>query len=215
MKLRHIKAAILTLNSGESVHVEQIGKGRFSEAWKNGSYVYVITRERSWGTDHSKRILAELETENPHIPKVELIGELDSDRSDVFRMPLYKPLTAKAKEAWKQFKELAKLREQACNNAFRLGWNQKFNPYNAVQMCEDFACLVEESKAFPEELKEAVRMLADACQERSTWVMEIAKRNLCVDEQGRLILLDCMFDLEVLENQRNEARKRYERRYNY
>jgi len=213
MKLRHIKAAMLTLNNGESIHVEQIGKGRFSEAWKNGTHVYVITRERSWGVDYSKRVLTELETENPHIPKVELIGELDSDRSDVFRMPLYKPLTAKEKEAWKQFKELARLREQAWDNAFRTG--QRFNAYNAVNMCEDFASLVEESEAFPEELKEAVRMLADACRERSTWVMEIAKRNLCVDEEGRLILLDCMFDLEVLESQRGEARKRREQSYRY
>ncbi len=205
MNLQHIKAAILTLDTGEKIHVELIGKGRFSEAWKNGANVYVITREREWGTDYSKEMLYRLDSDNPHIPKVEMIGELSRCRSNVYKMPLYQALEAKHKEAWQQFKELAKLREQAWKEVFIDGreWNKLFNYHLGIMMCQRFCDLVQTSVIVPETLKEALEELTNEISNYGdSWVFEFAKRNLVVDKNGNLVLLDCLFDMEVLEQQR-------------
>lgn len=198
MKLQHSKSARLTLNNGEIIPVEFIGKGRFSEAWKNCTSVYVITRAREWGTDYAKEMLSHLtddETFNKHIPMVEYLGDIDGRDDKVYKMPLYEKLTAKYVKAWSQFKLLEAAKEQAWNETMaKVDYRKKFNPYDCVVVNDRTIELLTE-QGLDEELLEALQLLRDNITNWGTqFLFEFEKRNLCVDSQGKLILLDCLFD---------------------
>lgn len=209
MKLKHIKSAILTLDSGVEIPVTFLGKGRFSEAYANCANAYVITRERSWGTDYSKRIIYNMDSDNIHLPKIELIGLLDGCKSDVFKMPLYNKLTAFNKEAWSYYKELSKIKAEVWykSQEYIRGNVYKYNAYMVVQ---DIARQVEDSKILPDSIKEAIQLLEVELVDNGyhSWMFEFERKaNLMVDNKGNLILLDVIFDMELLENSRNRRNR--------
>jgi hypothetical protein len=205
VKLKHIKSALLTIDGREPIKVEWLGRGRFSEAWGNCENAYVITREREWGTDSAKELMESLlDLNNPHIPKVEHVGYLGD--SKVFRMPLYQPLTAKNKEAWGQFKELRRNKEDA--------WNNFWPSYGRHDAAMETMRYVVDSSSVPLELREGLQAIVDASYSYMDLPMlEFSKKNLTVDAEGRLILLDVIFDIKVNDSFYDARRKRYERRY--
>lgn len=216
MKLTHVKAARLTLNTGEVISVELIGKGRFSEAWRNCTNVYVITRSRNWGTDYAKEMLSRLDDEDrgKHIPKVEYLDDIDGRDDRVYKMPLYQPLTAKCGVAWAQFKVLQTSVKQAFNEAQRrLAWNEKFNLHNAVDINDRTIELCKE-RGLDTGLVECLQLLRDNITNYgSTWLFEFRKANLYVDTDGNLILLDVLFDMEVMKQARKAVEARHEARW--
>lgn len=194
--LKHIPSAILNIE-GQCHRVKRIGKGRFTEAWKNSRSVYLITRERSWGTDYSKEIYTGVGS--IHVPRITYLGMLNGQEARVYKSPFYFRLTAKNKIAWAQFKELVRLNEQA--------WNNHRAECDARE--HDDAC----GSDVRQELIELVRASSLPCSIRNALVelhnraysyghgytFEFRKGNLGVTKSGTLIFIDVLFDMEAVD----------------
>lgn len=199
----------LSLYDGsEPLKVERIGKGAFCTAYRlcesqqtsreAAERVYLVVKDE----DASKEILSGCES--PHIPQLERVGSIGD--AYLWQTRYYSPLTASSREAWKTFKMLA-----ACNeDARRKFYAVRGNHWGA----EANRATVELAKAEGIEtpLLEALHLLTEqAAQYGESYTFEFARRNLAVDREGRLILLDPLFDLEAISRRNDAARKRRER----
>jgi len=196
MNLKRLPArAMLTLPNGSSVEVERIGSGRYTTAWRNNHFVYLQTHE----DDRSKEILLRIDGEHLHIPRVErLEWDERNKKYEWYREPLYKPLTAKSGDAWKQFKILHKYYNGAYSEAMkRDSYRWDAYTFNGV-LRED----MENDDQLPQSLRDAVIALIDEAGDYGQYMVEITKKNSAVDDDGRLILLDPLFNLQELRDER-------------
>lgn len=221
MKLTHIMGARLTLDSGEVLTLERIGKGMFHTCYvdRASSQVYSVTIERSAGSDYSKEILSHPQlgcggTTNPHIPTVEYLGDIDGRDNRVYRMPLYFPLRAENKTAWEQFKRLESAKHDAwtavCHEQVITGWGtkQKMRMSDIGRLVNQRVCSMT-AETLPVTLHTALIELTDAAANYgSSYCLEFSRKNCMVDGNGTLILLDVLFDLETVERMRNAAVKK-------
>jgi hypothetical protein len=190
--------------------VEQIGRGAWCRAFRpveqeqTDDTVYLIVHE----DDSSKAILSECDS--PHIPELQRIG-MYGDTAYVWRTRFYRRLTAKDKDAWRQYRLL----QRAAHDVQMMNYRSRVG-YGAYCWGHDeMAATVDRVEELGErELAEALLQLvnASACYGQ-TWTFEFAPRNLATDSTGRLILLDPVFDMEVIARKREDARKRAERRW--
>lgn len=189
---RKAPCAILTVHDKE-YHVERIGRGRYTTAWRNGAAcVWLQVHEK----DLSKDALADCPS-NPHLPKCERFDWFDgSTPFRLYREPLYQPLMASAKTAWRDYKALAFL----WNNA-RIAEMNKFtwrDPRTISARTSDFNRtfddMVASSPHVPETLRDAVEILVRAAADYGDYRIEITKKNCAVGAEGQLILLDPLFD---------------------
>lgn len=194
---------------GRAVDVQQIGKGTFAVAYKvvGKDEVIVIVDEAKSG-DYAKSILAEANYEdhgNPHLPRVERLGE-DSRGRSAFRMPLYRAPLKKADSAraWDQYKALKECWEAALADVRRSTRNLTYDGYrimDAVVECAD--------QYVDGDLVEALEALRDgASNYGSDWTFEFSPRNLATDSKGNLVLLDVLFSMEAMEKIRRMQRQR-------
>lgn len=191
--------AELTLPDGSTVEVERIGRGRYTTAWRNCSSVYLQTNERDYGKEIVSRLC---DKHNPHIPACEQLEAPDSVHN-WYKMPWYKPLTAKSGKAWEDFKALKHMWEDARRAN---GYDPKrTDDQDAYDTNAGFVELVEGATYLDEPLKEAVRLLVDECCNYGTYTIEISKRNCAVDGAGNLILLDAVFDLAEVRGKWRKA----------
>lgn len=194
LKMRPPRAE-LTLPDGSTVEVERIGKGRFTTAWRNCRNVYLQTHE----DDSGKEILANLafDPRNKHIPACERMDSQDGNAPyRWFKMPLYHPLTAKSGQAWQDYKILHQMQEDAWGAVCcKFGRNSGNDAY---EMRNTFSEMVQGSPLLSDEIKEAVQQLVDECANYGDYSVEIVKRNCMVDDDGTLILIDPVFDLEAM-----------------
>jgi len=203
------RRAMLTPDKGAAVEVEQLGRGRYTIAWRsvaNPSAVYLQVRD----VDKSKELLSRLE--GPHIPKLEYCGQFEAEET-LYLTQFYAPLTAKNKAAWNVYKVLSRYAEQA----YRQNQPQSYGrqePLNVQRVNEDFASMVEEDDELPQSIREDVRALVSWSCSYGDYMVEIAKRNLAVDGET-LILLDPVFDQAEVARTNREAAKRAERRNLY
>lgn len=203
-----LKRDTLQFPGGETVAVSPLGKGSFTKAFLGADgFVYLFTREGEDTGDYSKEILANIDSSNPYLPKVETMGYFDGGR--VYRMPRYNVPLRKGDSAtaWAEYKILAKCRETAylkvMTQTRRSGsigiWN-----YGYTIADETMACAEGD---FPE-VVEALQELADAMVNYGTgYTFEFAPRNLGTDASGHLILLDVTYDMEAMEKKRQAAVK--------
>ena len=211
---------ILTLDDGKQIDLKQIGKGAFSKAYvtkKGKPEVYLITQEEDAG-DFSKRILSDINerTRSNYLPRVFDVGCLN-DGSCVYRMPLYNAPLRKSDspKAWKQAKALQKclkeaneyverkLRREYGYNWWRQGRYAQRGSWtrNAVLECA-------RKNKLPKGLIRALELLSDGTLDYvESYTFEFPARNLATTESGHLVLLDVIFDLRSLEQQRAKQRR--------
>lgn len=210
MKIKNVMGAKLTLDSGETVTLERLGKGMFHTCYLDPStqQVYSISIERDEGSDYSKEILANCE--GSHIPDVEALGELGDRR--VYRMPLYQPIRAKRHpEAWRLLKVLIEARDKAWSEIIdEQVMPRKMQQRDIGYIVNDRTIkILEDSGDVPRTLTEALWQLRDAAANYgSSYVFEFSKRNVMVDGTDTLILLDPLFSLEVVGVIRNRQAKK-------
>lgn len=222
MQLKPITGARLTLDTGEVLTLERLGKGMFHTCYvdRTKGEVYSVTIERESGSDFSKEILSNPQlgcggTDNPHLPKVEYLDELDKGNR-VYRMPLYFPLKAANRGAWAQFKALEAARRRAWNEVMEeqglRGWGAKPKMrmvdigYLVNRRTEKLLML---EPSVPEPLQDAIHELTEAAGSYGEgYCLEFSRKNCMIDKAGNLILLDCLFNLEAVEGIRNAQRKR-------
>lgn len=184
----------------DPIRAKQIGKGRFTTAFYSPrtEKVYLFLKDGEDG-DASKEILSHLHSTNKHIPQTEFFDTTPDGR--IYTQPLYRPLTAANQVAWKQFKQLQKAYEEIAIKFNRdmsvFTRNSREWLYRCNETMQTLIDLVEDS-----DLREALETLLYATQNYGgSWMFEFAKRNLAVDEKGNLILLDAIFNREILLRQ--------------
>ena len=173
---------------------------------------------------------------NPHLPKVERFGNVGD--TNVYVMPLYNSPFRKADspQGWKDFSAIKKCREQAWRDISQRGttYREEYAPpiggifaggTRRVGRPPDMThrgydvnfATVECAKAsgVRPAVVEALEALMDtASNYGASQVFEFAPRNLATDDEGNLVFLDPLFDMERLERQRAEARRRAGARWN-
>lgn len=193
---------MLTLEGIGGVEVTRIGKGQFCTAYRctnNEDRVYLVVDDERG--DYSKDILADCD--GPYFPELEKVGDLRG--KTVWRTHYYRRLKASDTAAWQQFKLMAGCNLQARAEILSGHADYVYRGREAVDRTID---LVRVTDA---ELADALQVLADAAANYgSSYTFEFAVRNLAVDSDGHLILLDPVFDLETMakENRKREKRAR-------
>jgi hypothetical protein len=207
-ELRFVRGTLYTPD--EVIPLKQIGKGAFSTAYveKNppasgGARVFVLSADNVY----DKELLAMAHDEaprNPHLPAVERFGHTH-DRA-VFTMPLYKSPLRKDDDpvGWRDYLVLKKCRDDAYAPAYGGAYKRGRSGYEINEAVYDCA----EARGVRPSLLEALRVLIDtAANYGAEYVFEFSPRNLATYE-GRLVLLDVLYDREALERQRVAAMKR-------
>jgi hypothetical protein len=211
MKLKNIMGARLTLDSGEELTLERLGKGQFHTCYVDvatRTTVFSVTIDRGAldADDHSKEILSKCDA-NVHIPRVGYAGAIEDRR--VYTMPLYQPLRAREHpEAWALLQRLQQAREDAWTAILR---EQCVNHWNVAQrkmrlvdigyLVNQRVCELMDAPGVPQSIKDALDELTrGAANYGSSYVFEFSKRNCLVSADGKtLILLDVLFNLEAVE----------------
>lgn len=187
--------------SGETQQASYLGKGMFCTAWR-----LVNEPQTVWcfcGEDTSKEILASCDP-LPHIPVVQRIDSME-DADYIFSMPFYHPLKSANKEAWAQYRALAVALEEAdrqqAPQRMKRAWYD--GGYNTREY-------VAENAQVKEPVKAAIREIADqCCNYGDEYTFEFSPRNLAVDDNGELILLDIVFNARSVWKEQQAAIKKH------
>jgi len=181
-------------NQYKTLEARYLGRGSFSICFESGGMVYSFVKHGIKETDYSKEIISEwVNKENPHIPEIQKIGNMESDNGIIYQCPLYKPLTSKNRIAWSQFKIV-----ESIWNELRFSFSHRTTP--AYIQNQNIIESVKNNASIPKSLIEALQDINDSAMNYGNhYYFEFAKRNLCVDEDGNLILLDVIFNKNALK----------------
>lgn len=156
-------------------HKNLIGKGAFTKAYKYKGRVYIKS------ADNAKECIALFCKGHRYLPAITRLEYLD-DGSAVYSMPFYNKLTKQHKAAWKQYKILQHF----------------FNHYNydTEQILTNIDKL-KTSAGLKNSLIRLIEMMANY-NHYENLKLELPRYNLAVTKSGKLILLDIIFDVELL-----------------
>lgn len=175
---------------GKEIETTYLGKGLFCKAYRAQEKVFLLCQG-----DYSKEGLALFVDQSlTHIPTIERHEDLGDYQ--VFSMPYYHKLSKKEfPRAYAQWKKL---------------------PNTLAGPTEIEAFINKLRNEGEESLATALSALYDAFQNYcySTMLMEFQKVNVSVDNQGELILRDCLASRESIREKRNEQEKRRQERKN-
>ena len=178
------------------LHLEKIGKGMFSTIYRETGgerRVFAMTVDGAY----EKEILAtahEEYPENPHLPALEKFGILTDDRM-VYVMKHYtapyRVANANEEDA-KAFLTIRKcVHEPAAFHAIH-----RMSGYEGSHHRID--CM--RAAGLPEPLLEAITAIVEASSNYGdSFTMEFSPRNVATDEHGRLVLLDLLYDRELVD----------------
>ena len=189
--------------------VERLGAGTWCTAYRDVSSPETVYLRVKPG-DSSKHILSDCD--GSHIPQLERIGMSGDD--DIWRTRYYERLSAKHKAAWSQYRRLSKENMAARVANMHQAWNS--GPRSSVDW--GYAAMVDTVSRMDgtadRTLQEALQAIVDsAANYGQSYTFEFAPRNLAVDGDGTLILLDPIFDLEAIRQKQDAARRRAQGRY--
>ena len=160
-------------------HKNLIGKGAFTKAYKYNGRVYIKS------VDTAKECIALFCKGHRYLPAITILDYLD-DGSAVYSMPFYNKLTKRHKAAWEQYKILQHF----------------FSDYNYDT--EKILLNVDKLKVSTG-LKNGLIRLIETMTNYNHYDnlrLELPRYNLGVTKSGRLILLDIIFDVELLNKTR-------------
>lgn len=193
-------SATIRIN-GESIPVKYLGKGAFAKCYTDGESVYSFIRiPYSGEIDYSKEGISQwADGDNPHIPQYTEI-DIDDDSKRLYKSPLYLDLTPANKIAWNQAKELYK------------AWNSlDWNDYKKLQFGYEInrEIIKRLDGKIPESIIAALHSINDALRNYGDhYRFEFPKRNLKVDHNGNLILLDVIFNSHALKSYQESKKRR-------
>lgn len=152
-----------------------IGKGVFTKAYKYNNRVYVKS------VDTVKECIALFCRGCRYLPAITMLDYLN-DGSAIYSMPFYYKLTKQHREAWEQYQLLKQF------------FNQ--HSYDTEKILLNIDQL-KASTGLKNSLIRLIEMMA-SYNNYENLKFELPKNNLAVTKSGRLILLDIIFDVELL-----------------
>jgi len=210
--LASLTRGVLRLPGQAPIQIKKLGAGAFATAYVTTEMtppvVYVVTPDDVY----DKELLAmarDAEPQNPHLPKVEKVGETRDQF--IYAMPLYRTPLKKADSAsgWKDYTILKKCREDAYAH-----WDaRRGTGKRGYRINEETVACAEDAGVSPSTL-EALRILVDTAANYSDdYVFEFSPRNLATDDAGTLVLLDPLYDREKLQAKRLTQMRARAQRY--
>ncbi|MFM9972922.1 MAG: hypothetical protein ACKVQK_31485 [Burkholderiales bacterium] len=197
--INKIKNIIIIDESGResTIQAEFIGKGQFARCYRVGDSVYSFVNNGNRHSDYSKEAVSMwADSNNVHIPQIEKMGNYDNKHGYgiLYKMPYYESLSVKHAEARSQFKKLKKAFDKNLwNVSNELGFEKN---QRLIQYLRDNSPELESIIDALESIDGAGRNYGD------NYIIEIGKRNIKVDSEGRLILLDVLFNADALKERR-------------
>jgi hypothetical protein len=175
--------------------VTLIGKGQFSRAYKaiDSDQVYILTKTNDdSANDNTKEIYTHIES--PHVPYMNTIDtEVYVPRigyCNLYESRFYGKLTAANTAAWRDYQALRKAWNHTMKESYAL--LRTVDMWHAV--CENFIRYLEEHAIVSDEIIRALDLIHTwSSAYGSSFLFEFSPRNLKVDSNGNLILLDIVF----------------------
>lgn len=199
----------LTLRRGRlatpdgALPVKKIGGGMFAEVYREEASprrVFALVDDDVFDKD----ILSELryDSTSPHIPAVEKFGSTRDKK--VYAMPHYRAPLRKSDSpaAWEEAKVIRDCHEAAKKAKLASGYERNTSTVDCVR-----------ERLGDRPVVQALDDLVGYASNFSTeFELEPAPRNLATDEHGNLVLLDVLFDPELVHKRLNAKRKAREDR---
>lgn len=164
-----------------------IGKGKFTEFIQKGNRYFLVTsdplKEIYMNSDESGQYK---HFQNLKYVNVDEDRQINKDWVNVYETRKYEEIKANEHpKAWKQMKEIKKI---IFDSTAVRGMN-----YDAPTTLNNFVENIENSK-LPTEMKEEIVEVTSDAMNYGEVGLEISPRNVRVDKNGNLILLDIFFD---------------------
>jgi hypothetical protein len=186
----------------KDLEAEFLGKGHYCTAYRAGDTVYCFVVE----DEYMKEVISQWIENVPHIPAIRKHDDqqIRGKWFQLYSMPFYRNITAKDREAWAALKVL----KESAERLFRQEYCQA-KPL-AVHGAYFNQAIIEDTRGkVPESVTKALEELASAAQNYGCGVsFEFGQRNIGVDDQGRIIFRDILFDAEKLTRERMAKLKR-------
>jgi hypothetical protein len=209
------KLVLSSLNLDENIPLKQIGKGHFAVAYQRLDMldeVVVVTKDDTY----DKNILAEAhadDPDNPHIPAVVMRGH--TDEKSIYTIPWYKAPLRKgdSAKAWAQYTAIKKCLTSAWDTTRKRRGRETdgrltFEGHAVADLTVECARAAKVSARLCNALESIQGTMANY---GASYVFEFVPRNLATDAKGNLVLLDPMFDMEVVQKNREAAQRERER----
>jgi hypothetical protein len=176
--------------------LKYLGRGKFATAWADESvpgrvWVRIPWAAQDWSKELTARLLEKVD--NPHLPYVRQVGR--DGESTIYVMPRYKmPLLREdvSAEVWAQVRALQRCHKKAYENAWQWGRSQNEKAREDIVACAH----ADPVFASAPKLLEALDALNQAAYDYGDGAAfdTFPARNLGTDAEGRLILIDTVFN---------------------
>lgn len=180
--------------------VVKIGKGAFSTAYRvvDSDVVIIATKTQDdSANDNTKEIYTHIDSK--HVPYMATIDTKvympKVGHVNLYESRFYMPLSAKSRQAWSDYKALQKAWNHIMSESYaQLNAIQHGEYYRWYEISYNFIQYLEENQIVSAELIRVLGLI-------HTWstafgpnfLLEFSPRNLKVDSEGNLILLDIVF----------------------
>lgn len=195
-----------------------IGHGRFSNAYFTQKHDIVIFTHYG---DATKSLLCDLAevTRNQHIPRIRRITQIETGAKKavcVYRMPFYNPLRSTSDKTAKSYKQLMIALELQQLKKYHF-WeiSQGENIINNGK-CLDINRAIVDNFTGSKSVKMALTMIVERAADYGDNFLfdDFSFSNLGLDKNDNLVLLDTMFDAELIKDYLDRKRRRVKRRVN-
>lgn len=198
---RHLPELGLTIvPSDVTIAVRRLGEGSFATAWQDVAVPSRVWVRVPWASlDFSKELVARLlqKMDNPHLPFIRQVGR--DEAATFYVMPFYHMPLRKGNlsvEGWAQAKALRACHKAAYANAWKWGIDVSVKAREDILACARRDPVLAASPL----LLEAIEGLHEFAYDygRGAAFDSFTSRNLGADSEGRLVLVDAIFNQEAI-----------------
>ena len=190
-----------------------LASGKFSNVFRDDQGVLIAINEEEPCGETTKAMLSDinrLKGEQAFIPVIYSIGytKLGGEWFTLYRAPLYKVPIQKSdnKQTWLMYQLLeniiteAKIATSSFDNVkwSRDSRNQTIEDLKANRNINIFGVNSSDWKALVDTV---IFLIQESMNYSDTWLLEMPIRNVAVDGNGQLILLDIFYDAEAVDKQ--------------
>ena len=178
----------------EKIEATYIGSGRHAKAYRVKDDVFLFVRDCLM-----KEAIAGIE--HPHVPVLKHVE--NKNEVGIWMMPFYEPLTAKNRAAWSQYRELKRCASEAVPRV--INSNPKMHHADLGYMMARHVC---ENADVNATLRSALDEMIEKAKDYGEGIsFEFDKRNLGIDEEGRLVLRDVLYDRRLICESKGRTRR--------
>lgn len=186
--------------SDVTIAVRHLGEGSFATAWQDVAVPSRVWVRVPWASeDFSKELVARLlqKMDNPHLPFIRQVGR--DEAATFYVMPFYHmPLRKEnlSVEGWAQAKALRACHRAVYSNVWKWGMDVSVKAREDILACAKRDPVLSASPL----LLEALEGLHEFAHDygRGAAFDSFTPRNLGADSEGRLVLVDAIFNQDVL-----------------